>query len=75
MVQNTELYDRLGVTPEATTDELRKAYRKRAIQLHPDRNQGDPEAAEKVTTTHSLFYTHTHAKLTNLTLHSYLTTH
>jgi DnaJ-class molecular chaperone len=37
-------YQVLGVTPTATADEIRKAYRKLAKQLHPDLNPGKPEA-------------------------------
>src|SRR5271165_5149800 len=37
-------YQVLGVKPEATADEIRKAYRKLAKQLHPDLNPGKPEA-------------------------------
>lgn len=42
-----DFYFILGVGKGATTNEIKKAYRKLAAQLHPDKNQGDPDAASK----------------------------
>lgn len=41
------LYEILGITRGATTEEINKAYRKLAFELHPDRNP-DPDALEKI---------------------------
>ncbi|TPP47695.1 DnaJ domain family protein [Leishmania donovani] len=47
MVKETDLYDELGISPDATEPQIRSAYRRKALQYHPDKNSGDPAAAEK----------------------------
>lgn len=50
MVVDTTLYDLLGVAPDVSAKDLERAYKKKARELHPDKNRDDPDATSKFQT-------------------------
>ena len=46
-VDNSKFYEVLGVSKNATSDEIKKAYRKKALKEHPDKG-GDPEKFKEI---------------------------
>ncbi|CCH42493.1 Chaperone protein [Wickerhamomyces ciferrii] len=47
MVKDTKLYDILGILPQSTQVEIKKAYRLNALKFHPDKNNHSQESTEK----------------------------
>jgi DnaJ-class molecular chaperone len=44
---NFDYYETLSVSPQASAEEIKKSYRKLALETHPDRNPGDARAEER----------------------------
>src|SRR5258708_37564694 len=47
MATKSDYYDTLGLKKGASADDIKKAYRKQALEWHPDRHKDDKETAEK----------------------------
>lgn len=43
-----DYYSTLGLAPDSSAEEIKKAYRKLAMQYHPDTNGGNPEGEERL---------------------------
>ena len=52
-----DFYEVLGVEHDPTTEEIRRAYRSLALQFHPDRNGGSPDAEERFKELAEAFHT------------------
>jgi len=46
-VADTQYYDLMGVSPQGSASDIKRAYYKAALRVHPDKNPGDPEASQR----------------------------
>jgi DnaJ family protein A protein 2 len=54
-VDTQRFYDLLGVSKTATSDEIKKAFRKKALKEHPDKG-GDPELFKEITVAYEVLF-------------------
>ena len=47
MERKSNYYDILGIDKNANAEDIKKAYRKKSMLTHPDRNRDDPDANSK----------------------------
>ena len=57
-----DYYATLGVPPDASEEDIKKAYRKLVLQYHPDRNQGNPHAEAKIREINAVYEVLGHAE-------------
>jgi len=54
--EDVDLYERLGLQPEASEREIKTAYRKLSIQYHPDKNPGQESKFREITEAYEILY-------------------
>jgi DnaJ-class molecular chaperone len=65
-----KLYDTLGLTKDASKNDIRKAYKSLAVKYHPDKNKDDPDASNKfkeVSSAYETLYNDTKRRIYDMT--------